>query len=915
MKADHVWIQEQASAALAPARVARTLTRLAEAWSPEATPLREVIATFPLGAPALIHLLSVSSICATRLTQNPAHLLWLADRQIAAVPRSRGRMANDLRACAGQTVAAQNFRALRIWKGREMLRISLREIADVAPLEETTSELSQLAEICLTEVWKHWDAELRARRGAPTADFAVLGLGKLGGRELNHSSDIDVVFLYSEEGQVSPTLSYHEWFNRLGARIVETFAAVDPAGALFRIDLRLRPEGGAGPLARSLESMENYYAGFGETWERLALIKARGVCGSQELAYEFIRQHQPFIYPKSPTPDLLDEIATIKRRIERDIVGAEDLERDVKLGSGGIREIEFVVQALQLIHGARHAFLQDTSTLKVLSELAGLDLLPRGEALALDQAYRFLRRVEHRLQIEAEQQTHTIPSETEAHDLLARSLGFSGINEFSTTLRTHRQRVRSVFERIISEPADGVVVAQDDLSIFRDGKSAGKRLTELAQGPTAFHVAPRTRQVFRKLRPLLLQWLGRVADPDATLNQFVRFVEAYGLRSLLFELLVVNPRLLELLARTFDASRASGDLLIRHPQLLEEMTRGDVLNVALPTAEHLRRLGSRNLPAHQLDEVRAYRQKHTLRILLRDVLGLAEIESILMELSALAEATLIFVNQLLGAEDEVTIIAVGKFGGAEISYGADLDVLLVGENARAAQDLIGAMAQASADGSLATLDARLRPDGEKGPIIGPLESYRRYYEERAQLWELQALTRVRAVSGPLAPSLVALAQSTVREAGKRNDLFEQIGAMIARIRRERGSGTDFLDYKTGVGGMIEAEFLVQALQMRSALAQPRTTAAIAELAKTGVFFGRDAERLTESYLFLRRCESALGRVDHKSVPTLPADEFEESKLARRLGFESREALGFRLAECRKAIRQTAAHYLGATLEG
>ena len=181
-----------------------------------------------------------------------------------------------------------------------MLRIALREVAEVAPLEETTLELSLLAEICLREVYQHWKAELRSRRGGPETEFAILGLGKLGGRELNHSSDIDVIFLYGEEGQVSPNLTYHEWFNLLGAKIIETFASSDPAGALFRIDLRLRPEGTAGPLARSLESMENYYAGFGETWERLALIKARGVGGSRELAYEFLRQHQPFIYPKKP---------------------------------------------------------------------------------------------------------------------------------------------------------------------------------------------------------------------------------------------------------------------------------------------------------------------------------------------------------------------------------------------------------------------------------------------------------------------------------------------------------------------------------------------------------------------------------------------------------------------------------------
>ena len=193
-----------------------------------------------------------------------------------------------------------------------MTRVAVRELAAVAPLEETTGELSQIAEICLRRVFEFWDAELRQRYGSPKAEFAILALGKLGGGELNHSSDVDLLFLYSDEGQLAPHISYHQFFNRLGNKILETFSTPHPAGSLFRVDLRLRPEGSAGPLARSLESMENYYAGFGETWERIALIKARGIAGSRELAYDFLRLHQPFIYPKSATPDLLEEIANIK---------------------------------------------------------------------------------------------------------------------------------------------------------------------------------------------------------------------------------------------------------------------------------------------------------------------------------------------------------------------------------------------------------------------------------------------------------------------------------------------------------------------------------------------------------------------------------------------------------------------------
>src|SRR5437016_4183953 len=369
MDGRNAWVREKAAASLNPSQVETTLFQLNERWLATAPPLAEVVEQFPLGEAALLHLLAVSSICATRLTRNPETLLWLFQPEVCLASRGYTEMYRELRALAGDSVANQNFAGLRLWKGAEMTRVALRELANVAPLEETTGELSLIAEICIRGVFEHWNAEFRKRYGSPNAEFAILALGKLGGGELNHSSDVDLLFLYSDEGQLASHLSYHEFFNWLGKKILETFSTPPPQGSLFRVDLRLRPEGSAGPLARSLDSMENYYAGFGETWERLALIKTRGVGGSRELAYEFLRQHQPFSHPKSATPDLLDEIANIKRRIERDVVGPDQLESDVKLGRGGIREIEFVVQALQLIHGARHAFLQEASMLKALRGL------------------------------------------------------------------------------------------------------------------------------------------------------------------------------------------------------------------------------------------------------------------------------------------------------------------------------------------------------------------------------------------------------------------------------------------------------------------------------------------------------------------------------------------------------------------
>jgi len=894
------WIWEKAAKSLNLSQVETTLVQLNEQWPANAMPLAEVVEQFPLGESALLHLLAVSSICATRLTRDPETLLWLAQPEVCLGSRGLAEMLAKLHALATDSGVDNNFGTLRFWKGREMTRVAVRELAAVAPLEETTGELSQIAEICLRRVFEFWDAELRQRYGSPKAEFAILALGKLGGGELNHSSDVDLLFLYGDEGQLTPHISYHQFFNRLGNKILETFSTPHPAGSLFRIDLRLRPEGAAGPLARSLESMENYYAGFGETWERIALIKARGIAGSRELAYDFLRLHQPFIYPKSPTPDLLDEIANIKHRIERDVVGPEKLERDVKLGRGGIRDIEFIVQTLQLIHGARNPFLQEPSMLKALRALRELDLLPRDEVLALDNAYRFLRRVEHRLQIEAEQQTHTVPDEPDPLSRLARSLRFSSASDFTAALHNRMGSVRPIFQRIISQnPAQAPKIT---VEFFRDAKRAEKALLELERGATSFHVATRTRQIFQRLRPILLDWIAKAADPDATLNQFLRFVESYGLRSLLFELLVTNPKLLELVVKTLDASRFAGDLLIRRPQLLEDITRDPTFDEPRSLKENLRRLESLGASTSNLDPIRAYRQRQLLRIILREIVGLATPADVSAELSDLAEACLVFTAKFV-ADEQLTIIGFGKIGGRDISYGADLDVVFVGEDNRVAQNLITAMAQPTAEGNIWPLDTRLRPEGENGPLVCSLQTFRSYYANRAQLWEMQALTRARAISGPLKHKFMELAKTAWRRASQDPELLFKIDSMLERIRRERGTGSDFLDLKTGCGGIIEAEFLVQALQMRENICEPNWDSTVTGLRTRGLFNDAEAKQLKESYQLLRRYESGLRRYENKAVSTLPIDQGEQRKLAIRLGYNSFETFRRDYAAARDSVHE------------
>jgi [glutamine synthetase] adenylyltransferase / [glutamine synthetase]-adenylyl-L-tyrosine phosphorylase len=540
--------------------------------------------------------------------------------------------------------------------------------------------------------------------------------------------------------------------------------------------------------------------------------------------------------------------------------------------------------------------------LKALRALRQLDLLPRDEVRNLDNTYRFLRRVEHRLQIEAEQQTHVVPRDPKVLRRLALSLRFSSGGDFNAALQQKMRGVRPIFQRIISgtPEAPAKSLQEDGLKIFGDQKRAAKALTDLAQGAAGFHIAARTRQIFRKLRPMLIEWLAKTADPDATLNQFVRFVESYGLRSLFFELLVTNPRLLELVVKTFDASRFASELLIRRPQLLEDITRDPAFGEPRSIAENLRRLDSLGANAGDLNPIRAYRQRQLLRIILRDVLGLVRPEVTFAELSDLAEACLLFVMKLLGSE-QLTIIALGKFGGREISYGADLDVLFVGNDARAAQNLMIAMAQPTAEGNIWALDARLRPEGEKGPLVCSLETYESYYASRAQLWELQALTRARAVGGPLQNEFMEIAKRVWRRAGQDADLLIRIDEMLERIRRERGSGADFLDLKTGSGGIIAAEFLVQALQMRENIREENWERAVDRLHEGGQLAQSEAARLKNAYRFLRRCELVLRRYENRSVSTLPGNPDEQQKLAVRLGYHQFDAFRRAYTDARETI--------------
>lgn len=442
------WIEAKARACIDPDRARAALSAINDAWPAGFPPLRGVIEEFPAGGDNLVSLLAVSPVSGGKLAKDPAALMWLAQPEVCLAERGPRRMWMDLEREVVSSAFDPRFRGLRKVKGRELLRIALREVAGLSPLEQTTLELSHFAGFCLREVHDAWFSECTRRWGTPESGFAVLGMGKLGGQELDYGSDIEVIFLYGREGEFDSGFTYHEFFTRLAERIIATFSHQDPEGSLFRIDPGLRPQGACGPLVCSLESMETHYSRSGTTWERMALIKARGICGSEELAYEFRRNLQPFIFPHAISPDVRAEIAAVRTRTGRAIAGTQDLKRNVKPGSGGIREIEFIAQTLQLLHGAQHAFLHEPGTLKALHALHHAGILPRETAEALASAYRLLRTVEHRLQIENEAPTSNLPEKPETLGRLAASLGYASTRLFQDALEKHTGIVRAVFDNM-----------------------------------------------------------------------------------------------------------------------------------------------------------------------------------------------------------------------------------------------------------------------------------------------------------------------------------------------------------------------------------------------------------------------------------------------------------------------------------
>jgi len=867
---------------------------------------------------------------------------------------------------------ATAFARLREFKQREMLRIAARDLARLGNVNAITREISNVADVCLDSAWQLCRQQVVERLGTPwhqdatgrwqPTEFCIFGLGKLGGQELNYSSDVDLIFVYSEEGfafKESPRngqssgrgLGNHQFFKRLIESFVAEVTRMTPEGMLFRIDLRLRPEGDAGPLARSLGSYENFYAQWGQTWERMMLIKARRVAGDAGLAGEFLEMIQPFRYPRSLSERTLRDISGMKDRIETEVVKAGEIDRNVKLGRGGIREIEFIAQTLQLLNAGRTPFLQSPHTLPTLEKLVQYRLLPPADAGALAQTYAFLRDVEHRLQMENNLQTHTIPIERKARERLAALMGFDSLKSFETDLREQTRTVRRIYDSLLKSgtPAAKSPLPQSftdqetewknllSAHSFQDIEKSFRIIETLVLGPGYIHVSPRTVELAMQLLPRLLALCpkrdGRstvtppkaLSDPDRVLARLDSFVTAYGTRAMLYETWAGNPSLFELLLLLFDRSEFLAETAIRTPDLVDELELSGRLRRRKNAAEILKDLRHGLKDKDQKLWLRRYHETELMRIGLRDILGLADFEQNLVELSALADACLQYALEVVLRKNRLkpppfVIIGLGKLGGAELNYGSDLDIVFVADNKvknlpalqKVAVEVMDLLSGKNELGVVFETDARLRPDGEKGLLVNTLKAYEEYYRQRALFWEIQTLTRTRPVAGDmklgerfqqLAARLTNLARPSLPLAAFRPDWKAEIARMRRRVENERTpAGKNDLAIKTGAGGLMDAEFVAQTLCLANGWQEANTLRALEFARDKRTLAETDASLLIENYRQLRRIEGILRRWSFAGETVLPDDPAPLYRVAVRCGLADADSFMKAVTAYRAAIR-------------
>jgi len=835
--------------------------------------------------------LGFSHYAGRTLAADPSLRETLAATLDAPLDWARERVAlADLVAARDADALAQGLRRLR---RRVFLHTLVRDLTGRAGFPEVVAAMTTLADAALVAAVDVHASLLATAHGVPRGPagdvqrLVVVGMGKLGGRELNVSSDVDLVFVYPEDGETdgARAVSNREYFDRLAQRVIAAIGQLDANGYVFRVDTRLRPYGESGPLTVSFGALERYLVTQGRAWERYAWQKARPITGDAHDELQALVT--PFVYRKYLDYDAYDGLRDIHRQI-REQGTRRGHAGDIKLGAGGIREVEFVVQALQIVRGGRDADLRTRGTLPALDALTQRRLIAPHAASMLRDGYVFLRCLEHRLQYRDDRQTHRVPDDARERALVAESLGLPSIAAFDAALAEQRTQVSRQFNAVFETPeraGDGDETTTGFAGIWDDpdeGKEAIDRLARagfdapgellamlarLRASRRYLQMPARSRERFDRLVPALMVVAVAHRQPSATpqtvLRRLLDLLEAVSGRSAYLALLVEHPPLLPRLAALMGASAWAADYLTRRPFLLDELLDARVLLAEPDWASwqsELERLLAANAGDAEaaMDTLRHFQHAQAFRLLAQDLAGQLTVERLADHLSALADtilaATLVHCWRLLYGHEapapRFAIIGYGKLGGKELGYASDLDLVFLHASdddpvqaqeaqaryARLAQRINTWLTSATGAGRLYDTDLRLRPDGAKGLLVSSTAAFERYQREQAWTWEHQALTRARFVAGDpaIGAAFEALRERILRLPRDRAQLAHDIVDMRARMADGHPNRTPLFDLKHDPGGMVDIEFAVQYVVLAHAHAHPELTRNAGNIALLGI---------------------------------------------------------------------------------
>ena len=766
-------------------------------------------------------------------------------------------------------------RVLRMLRKRVMLRLIARDIGGRAGLAEVVASATALACASISAALPWLDTELAARHGRPLGERSaevqqlhVIGMGKLGGSELNVSSDIDLIFAYPEDGETDGPrrVSNHEYFTRLARRFIAALNDMTEDGYVFRVDMRLRPYGDGGPLVVSFDMLENYFITQGREWERYAWIKARPLTGDR--AGDLMELVRPFVYRRHLDFSAFASMRDLHRQVRREVTRRDRLD-DIKLGPGGIREIEFIVQVFQLIRGGRDAELRRQPTVEVLPLLAQRGLLPPEAVAELERAYVFLRNLEHRLQYLDDQQTQALPAASADRSAIAYSMGFADTAAWLEELERHRGNVTRHFEVIFTATPQ----EQHELAAlwheaatserglpqlaalgFRDGADLKRRLATMRAGTRYRQMPAASQSRLDRIVPLVIAAAAARERPDATLARMLDLLDAVSRRESYLALLEEYPQALARVADLMSASAWAAQYLTQHPILLDELLDARTLHAAPEWPALTRALRTQLDEAEgdaeeQMELLRHFKHVQTMRFIAQDLAGTLPLETLSDHLSDLACIILSEVLRLAWrglrhrhrADPRFAVIGYGKLGGKELGYASDLDVVfLYDDPAPEAAETYGRLAQRinhlltsmTSAGVLYETDLRLRPDGASGLLVSPFASFRDYQMHQAWMWEHQALTRARFAAGDagIGREFEALRIAILREQRDLAELRREVIAMRQKMLDAHPNTSGLFDIKHDRGGIIDVEFIVQYLVLGHACGHAALTGNIGNLA-------------------------------------------------------------------------------------